>query len=109
MMNDKKVMVTVCTKFRVYNNGDITMRITSVEVEPEIKSNHLERSIDELNLSVRSYNSLKNAELNTVADIVGKNEEDLMKVKTLGKKSLREIKEVLGSMGLELGKVEPTL
>ncbi|MFI3252026.1 MAG: DNA-directed RNA polymerase subunit alpha [bacterium] len=61
----------------------------------------LDMSIDELDLSVRSYNCLKRAGINSVSDLIGKSEEDMMKVKNLGRKSLKEVKEKLD--GLELG------
>ena len=57
-------------------------------------------TIDDLDLSVRSYNCLKRAALNTVADLTAKSEEDMMKVRNLGRKSLKEIKEKLEDMGL---------
>ncbi len=61
----------------------------------------LDMSIDELDLSVRSYNCLKRAGINSVSDLINKSEEDMMKVKNLGRKSLKEVKEKLD--GLELG------
>ena len=60
----------------------------------------LNMTIDDLDLSVRSYNCLKRAALNTVSDLTAKSEEDMMKVRNLGRKSLKEIKEKLESMGL---------
>lgn len=70
--------------------------------EPDDDSHNrkLEQSIDDLDLSVRSFNCLKRAALNTVADLTEKSEEDMMKVRNLGRKSLKEIKEKLESMGL---------
>jgi len=63
----------------------------------------LDRSVDELELSVRSYNCLKNADIRTIRDLVQKTESDMLKTKNFGKKSLQEIKEVLAEMGLTLG------
>ncbi|MFQ5743290.1 MAG: DNA-directed RNA polymerase subunit alpha [Acidobacteriota bacterium] len=63
----------------------------------------LSRSVDELELSVRSYNCLKNADIRTIRDLVQKTEAEMMKTKNFGKKSLQEIKEVLAEMGLTLG------
>lgn len=70
--------------------------------EPECESHNrkLEMTIDELDLSVRSYNCLKRAALNTVAELSAKSEEDMMKVRNLGRKSLKEIKEKLEALGL---------
>lgn len=70
--------------------------------EPECESHNrkLEMTIDELDLSVRSYNCLKRAALNTVAELSSKSEEDMMKVRNLGRKSLKEIKEKLEALGL---------
>jgi DNA-directed RNA polymerase subunit alpha len=64
---------------------------------------NLQRSIEELELSVRSYNCLKNADIKTIADLVQKSEPEMLKTKNFGRKSLTEIKELLGEMGLALG------
>ncbi len=64
---------------------------------------HLDRSVDELELSVRSYNCLKNAEIKTIRDLVQKTEAEMLKTKNFGRKSLNEIKDILASMGLSLG------
>lgn len=63
----------------------------------------LNRSVDELELSVRSYNCLKNANVRTIGELVQKTEADLLKVKNFGRKSLHEIQEILHGMGLKLG------
>ncbi|MCR5705809.1 MAG: DNA-directed RNA polymerase subunit alpha [Acholeplasmatales bacterium] len=70
--------------------------------EPDDDSHNrkLEMTIEELDLSVRSFNCLKRAALSTVADLTDKTEEDMMKVRNLGRKSLKEIKEKLENMGL---------
>ena len=65
--------------------------------------NTLNRPVDELELSVRSYNCLKNADIRTIRDLVQKTEPEMLKTKNFGKKSLHEIKEVLAEMGLTLG------
>ncbi len=70
------------------------------ELEDDSHNRKLEMTIDELDLSVRSYNCLKRAALNTVAELAAKSEEDMMKVRNLGRKSLKEIKEKLENMGL---------
>ena len=64
---------------------------------------HLNRSVDELELSVRSYNCLKNADIKTIGELVTKTESEMLKTKNFGRKSLNEIKEILGTMGLSLG------
>jgi len=64
---------------------------------------HLDRSVDELELSVRSYNCLKNADIKTIRDLVQKTEGEMLKTKNFGRKSLNEIKDILTSMGLSLG------
>jgi DNA-directed RNA polymerase subunit alpha len=63
----------------------------------------LNRSIDELELSVRSYNCLKNANIRTIGELVQKTEAEMLKTKNFGRKSLNEIKEMLAQMGLSLG------
>jgi len=64
---------------------------------------NLDRSVDELELSVRSYNCLKNADIKTIRDLVQKTEGEMLKTKNFGRKSLNEIKDILSSMGLSLG------
>jgi DNA-directed RNA polymerase subunit alpha len=64
---------------------------------------NLDRSVDELELSVRSYNCLKNADIRTIRELVQKSEPEMLKTKNFGRKSLNEIKEILGTMGLHLG------
>ncbi len=75
-----------------------------VETEADTKNSKLEKTIEDLDLSVRSYNCLRRALLNTVADLTSKSEEDMMKVRNLGRKSLKEIKEKLESLGLSFRK-----
>ena len=64
---------------------------------------HLDKSIDELELSVRSYNCLKNSDIKTIRDLVQKKESEMLKTKNFGRKSLNEIKDILTGMGLGLG------
>lgn len=71
-----------------------------IEAEDDNQNRKLEMTIDELDLSVRSYNCLKRAGLNTVAELAAKSEEDMIKVRNLGRKSLKEIKEKLEALGL---------
>ncbi len=63
----------------------------------------LDRSVDELELSVRSYNCLKNANIQTIRDLVQKTEAEMLRTKNFGRKSLNEIKEILGGLGLQFG------
>jgi DNA-directed RNA polymerase subunit alpha len=64
---------------------------------------HLDKSVEELELSVRSYNCLKNANIRTIRELVQKTEPEMLKTKNFGRKSLNEIKEILATMGLSLG------
>jgi len=75
----------------------------SREEKPLIKNENLNRSVEELELSVRSYNCLKNANIQTIGELVQKTEAEMLKTKNFGRKSLNEIKEILGTMGLSLG------
>jgi DNA-directed RNA polymerase subunit alpha len=63
----------------------------------------LSESVEELELSVRSANCLKTANIKTIGDLVRKSESDMLKYKNFGRKSLNEIKEILGGMGLSFG------
>ncbi len=74
-----------------------------VESDRETLSEHLNRSVDELELSVRSYNCLKNADIQTIGVLIQKTESEMLRTKNFGRKSLNEIKEILTSMGLSLG------
>jgi len=75
-----------------------------VEKEEDQKEKVLEMTIEELDLSVRSYNCLKRAGINTVQELTNKTEEDMMKVRNLGRKSLEEVKSKLAELGLSLRK-----
>ncbi|NQW05428.1 MAG: DNA-directed RNA polymerase subunit alpha [Acidobacteria bacterium] len=66
-------------------------------------NDHLDKSVEELELSVRSYNCLKNANIQTLRELVGRSEGEMLKTKNFGRKSLNEIKEILTTMGLSLG------
>lgn len=77
-----------------------------VEKEEDQKEKVLEMTIEELDLSVRSYNCLKRAGINTVQELTHKTEEDMMKVRNLGRKSLEEVQEKLGELGLGLRREE---
>ncbi|NMA15510.1 MAG: DNA-directed RNA polymerase subunit alpha [Clostridia bacterium] len=82
----------------------ITDEVTMVEKEEEKKDKLLELTIEELDLSVRSYNCLKRAGINTAQELIQKTEEDMMKVRNLGKKSLEEVQEKLAALGISLRK-----
>jgi DNA-directed RNA polymerase subunit alpha len=72
--------------------------------QPRSASNeNLDKSVEELELSVRSYNCLKNANIRTIRELVQKTEGEMLKTKNFGRKSLNEIKEILATMGLSLG------
>jgi DNA-directed RNA polymerase subunit alpha len=74
---------------------------------PAAGNEHLDKSVEELELSVRSYNCLKNANIRTIRELVQKSEAEMLKTKNFGRKSLNEIKDILQTMGLGLGmKVE---
>jgi DNA-directed RNA polymerase subunit alpha len=81
-----------------------TEETTREEHRPRVELNeNLFRNVDELELSVRASNCLKTANIRTIADLVQKTEAELLKTKNFGKKSLNEIKTILGEMGLALG------
>ena len=85
---------------------DLTESMESVEImvekEEDQKEKALEMTIEELELSVRSFNCLKRASINTVEELTQKTEDDMMKVRNLGKKSLDEVKKKLEELGLSL-------
>jgi DNA-directed RNA polymerase subunit alpha len=71
--------------------------------DDEPLNENLFRSVDELELSVRSANCLQNANITLIGELVQRTEQDMLKTKNFGRKSLKEIKEILASMGLSLG------
>ena len=80
--------------------------VIMVEREETKKEKVLEMSVDDLDLSVRSFNCLKRAGIDTVEDLINRTEEDMIKVRNLGKKSLEEVIQKLHSLGLDLKSVE---
>ncbi|MDA8442220.1 MAG: DNA-directed RNA polymerase subunit alpha [Peptococcaceae bacterium] len=86
----------------------LTEKINNVEImvekEEESKNRILEMTIEELDLSVRSYNCLKRAGINSVEELVQKTEEDMIKVRNLGRKSLEEVEQKLHELGLSFKK-----
>lgn len=89
----------------IFINFDETEEPASVELPKEEQrwNENLFRSVDELELSVRSANCLQNANIKTIGDLVQKSEAEMLKTKNFGRKSLKEIKEILAEMGLSLG------
>ena len=85
-------------------SDEVGDKTTVVEKDVTQHNKVLEMTIEELDLSVRSFNCLKRAGINTVEDLIGKTEEDMMKVRNLGRKSLEEVMNKLHSMGLTLTK-----
>jgi len=81
-------------------------RSTVVEKPETQRDKVLEMTIEELDLSVRSFNCLKRANINTVEDLISKTEDEMMKVRNLGRKSLEEVINKLNMMGLSLAKEE---
>ncbi|MEW5744711.1 MAG: DNA-directed RNA polymerase subunit alpha [Nitrospirota bacterium] len=83
--------------------GEESPRTAAVITANPAMNENLLKSIDELELSVRAYNCLKNANIRTIADLVQKSEYEMLKTKNFGRKSLNEIKDILHSMGLSFG------
>lgn len=92
--------------FKVFMSADMSDQFANVMIEKEDKSNEkkLEMTIEELDLSVRSYNCLKRAGINTVQELNNKSEADMMRVRNLGRKSLEEVKNKLAELGLSFSK-----
>ena len=83
-------------------DGD-DLTYANMERPPLPRNDQLDRSVDELELSVRSYNCLKNANIRTIRDLVQRSEREMLATKNFGKKSLNEIKDILNGMGLDFG------
>ena len=92
----------------LFTNLSESVASASTVVEKEEKGTNkvLAMTIDELDLSVRSFNCLKRANINTVEDLISKTGEDMMKVRNMGKKSLDEVQKKLEMMGLSLASEE---
>lgn len=75
----------------------------NMERPPLPRNDILDKSVDELELSVRSYNCLKNADIRSIRDLVQRSEREMLATKNFGKKSLNEIKDILNGMGLDFG------
>jgi DNA-directed RNA polymerase subunit alpha len=101
-----KLMKDHLAIFLNLDDEDEEMETTPVEIseaDREMWSEKLSKSVDEMELSVRSYNCLKNANIRTIGELVQKSEAEMLKTKNFGRKSLNEIKEILAGMGLSLG------
>ena len=83
--------------------GDATQEAQADQPRAGALNENLDKSVEELELSVRSYNCLKNANIRTIRELVQKTEAEMLKTKNFGRKSLNEIKEILHTMGLSLG------
>ena len=82
---------------------EVSLEEAPVDLQGDRYTEHLNKSVEDLELSVRSYNCLMNANIRTIGDLVLTTEADMMKTKNFGRKSLIEINEILDSMGLHLG------
>ena len=100
----------LCDHFTLFTDLSETVgnKPTVVEKQETGGSKILDLTIEELDLSVRSFNCLKRANINTVADLISKTEEDMMKVRNLGRKSLEEVINKLAMMGLSLASEDNT-
>ena len=98
----------LCDHFTLFTELSDTLdgRPIVVEPAPDNKNTVLDMTIEELDLSVRSFNCLKRANINTVADLISKTEAEMMKVRNLGRKSLEEVIGKLEAMGLSLADEE---
>ena len=94
----------LCDHFTLFTDLSVTIgnSCTVVEKEPERPDTVMKMTIEELDLSVRSFNCLKRANINTVEDLTNKTEEEMIKVRNLGRKSLEEVEHKLAMMGLSL-------
>lgn len=91
------------TQIFINFSEDIEPELPEPEIVEEKVNEHLLRSVDELELSVRSANCLQNANIRHIGDLVQRTESEMLKTKNFGRKSLKEIKEILTEMGLSLG------
>jgi len=98
----------LCDHFTLFTDLSEKVGNTSTVVEKveTPRDKVLEMTIEELDLSVRSFNCLKRANINTVQDLISKTQEEMMKVRNLGRKSLEEVEHKLAMMGLSLAKEE---
>jgi DNA-directed RNA polymerase subunit alpha len=97
-----KIIKEQLTVFINFEETEEPVVVDSPREETKLNEN-LFRSVDELELSVRSANCLQQANIRTIGDLVQKTEAEMLKTKNFGRKSLKEIKEILAEMGLSLG------
>jgi len=98
-----KILKDQLSIFITFEEEEAEMSYSEDEEEKEAVNEHLLRSVDELELSVRSANCLKHANIKLIGDLVQKTEAEILATKNFGRKSLNEIKEILAEMGLGLG------
>jgi DNA-directed RNA polymerase subunit alpha len=100
----------LCDHFTLFTDLSQTISVGSTVVEKveAVKDKIMEMTIEELDLSVRSFNCLKRANINTVEDLVSKTQEEMIKVRNLGRKSLEEVIQKLAMMGLSLASEDET-
>jgi DNA-directed RNA polymerase subunit alpha len=100
----------LCDHFTLFTDLSQTISVGSTVVEKveAVKDKIMEMTIEELDLSVRSFNCLKRANINTVEDLVSKTQDEMIKVRNLGRKSLEEVIQKLAMMGLSLASDEET-
>ena len=98
----------LCDHFTIFTDlsENISTRATVVEKVETQRDKVLEMTIEELDLSVRSFNCLKRANINTVEDLINKTQDEMIKVRNLGRKSLEEVEHKLAMMGLSLASEE---
>ncbi len=97
-----KILKEQLSVFINFDEGEAVPKTPEVPQSVKLNDN-LFKSVDELELSVRSANCLKNADIRYIGDLVQKTETEMLKTKNFGRKSLNEIKEILAEMGLSLG------
>lgn len=90
------------------NNPEPRVQNYEYEYDPAVINDNLLKSVEELELSVRSYNCLKNANIRTIAELVQKSEQEMLRTKNFGRKSLNEIRELIQAMGLHFNmRIDP--
>jgi DNA-directed RNA polymerase subunit alpha len=97
-----KIIKEQLSIFVNFDETEEPLPVASPILDQKLNEN-LFRSVDELELSVRSANCLQNANIKTIGDLVQRSEAEMLKTKNFGRKSLKEIKEILAEMGLSLG------
>ena len=98
-----KLVKSHMTIFVNFEEEEEEYKFEDIARPPLMRNDLLDRSVDELELSVRSYNCLKNADIRTIRDLIRRTERDMLNTKNFGKKSLNEIKDLLHGMGLDFG------